>query len=138
MGFAVNRQARHIASVMDENSLYGEDWDRYSSGGPPMSYIKPVPIWLCVFLVIGYIVGGALLFSSWEGWTLLDSAYFCFITLTTIGSGTSFMALNYKFKLWRNGGKNLIQFSSSYTTLVHEIEKLSSTHSFLFLFSFLW
>lgn len=82
MGFAVNRQARHIASVMDENSLYGEEWDPDS---PPMSYIKPVPIWLCVFLVIGYIVGGAWLFRQWEKWSYLDSAYFCFITLTTIG-----------------------------------------------------
>jgi hypothetical protein len=80
MGFAVNRQARHVASVMDENSLYGEDWD-----GATTDYIKPVPIWLCVFLVIGYIVGGAYLFKKWENWTYLDSAYFCFITLTTIG-----------------------------------------------------
>lgn len=47
--------------------------------------IKPVPIWLCVFLVVSYILGGACLFSKWEKWTFLDSAYFCFITLTTIG-----------------------------------------------------
>ncbi len=46
---------------------------------------RPVPIWLCSSLVIGYIVGGAYLFSSWEEWNFLDSAYFCFITLTTIG-----------------------------------------------------
>ncbi|XP_043487717.1 uncharacterized protein LOC122514750 isoform X2 [Polistes fuscatus] len=49
--------------------------------------IKPVPIWLCVFLVVSYILGGACLFSKWEKWTFLDSAYFCFITLTTIGFG---------------------------------------------------
>lgn len=48
---------------------------------------RPVPIWLCSFLVISYIVGGAYLFSNWEGWGMLDSAYFCFITLTTIGFG---------------------------------------------------
>ncbi|XP_070505687.1 uncharacterized protein [Chironomus tepperi] len=87
MGFAVHRQARHIASVMDENSMYGEDWDYYGEDAPPMSYIKPVPIWLCVFLVVGYILGGAFLFRKWEGWDLLDAAYFCFITLTTIGFG---------------------------------------------------
>lgn len=85
MGFAVHRQARHIASVMDENSMYGEDWDYYGEDGPPMSYIRPVPIWLCVFLVIGYIIGGAFLFQKWEDWGFLDAAYFCFITLTTIG-----------------------------------------------------
>lgn len=90
MGFAINRQARHVQSVMDENSLYGDDWD---NDNPPMSYIKPVPIWLCVFLVIGYIVGGAVLFQKWEEWSYLDSAYFCFITLTTIGKNF-FMTFN--------------------------------------------
>ncbi|XP_043287523.1 uncharacterized protein [Venturia canescens] len=49
--------------------------------------IKPVPIWLCVFLVVSYILGGAFLFAEWETWPYLDSAYFCFITLTTIGFG---------------------------------------------------
>ncbi|KAL3270483.1 hypothetical protein HHI36_021026 [Cryptolaemus montrouzieri] len=48
---------------------------------------RPVPIGLCVFLVMSYIVGGAFLFDYWEQWGLLNSAYFCFITLTTIGFG---------------------------------------------------
>lgn len=48
---------------------------------------KPVPIWLCVFLVVSYIFAGAILFHSWEEWAYLDAAYFCFITLTTIGFG---------------------------------------------------
>lgn len=49
--------------------------------------IKPVPIWLCVLLVASYIVAGTFLFKQWEGWPYLDAAYFCFITLTTIGFG---------------------------------------------------
>lgn len=48
---------------------------------------KSVPIWLCVLLVVSYIVGGAYLFRQREKWSFLDSAYFCFITLTTIGFG---------------------------------------------------
>lgn len=79
MGFAVHRQAR---LQYDDESMYGDDWD-FSSDMP--SRVRPVPIWLCVFLVVGYIMAGAFLFSSWEGWEFLDSAYFCFITLTTIG-----------------------------------------------------
>jgi hypothetical protein len=107
MGFAVHRQARHIASVMDENSMYGEDWDYYGEDAPPMSYIKPVPIWLCVFLVIGYIIGGAALFSKSEGWGFLDSAYFCFITLTTIGE---FYANDFFFAIYfLSPKKNLIR-----------------------------
>jgi len=48
---------------------------------------RPVPIWLCVLLVISYIIFGAFLFSGWERWNFLDSAYFCFISLSTIGFG---------------------------------------------------
>jgi len=48
---------------------------------------KSVPIWLSICLVIIYIVGGSFLFQEWEKWSFLDSFYFCFITLTTIGFG---------------------------------------------------
>lgn len=81
MGFAVHRQAKHLAQVMDGSS--DDDWE--INGEMSASAARPVPIWLCVFLVISYILGGAYLFSKWEKWSFLDSAYFCFITLTTIG-----------------------------------------------------
>ncbi|XP_062715205.1 uncharacterized protein LOC109397776 isoform X1 [Aedes albopictus] len=87
MGFAVHRQARHLQNVIDDSSLYDEDWDIRSGELPPSSIVRPVPIWLCVFLVVSYIIAGAFMFSKWEEWSFLDSAYFCFITLTTIGFG---------------------------------------------------
>ncbi|CAL8142742.1 unnamed protein product [Orchesella dallaii] len=62
-----------------------EDYIVYGSDDIPKN--RPVPIWLCVVLVLSYILFGAFLFSGWERWNYLDSAYFCFITLTTIGFG---------------------------------------------------
>ncbi|XP_011306037.1 uncharacterized protein [Fopius arisanus] len=76
MGFAVHRQIYVDDIEFDDYSATVED-----------QAIKPVPIWLCVFLVVSYILAGAVLFMSWEHWEFLDSAYFCFITLTTIGFG---------------------------------------------------
>ena len=35
---------------------------------------------------------GAAVFSNYEGWSYVDSFYYCFITLTTIGFG-DFVAL---------------------------------------------
>ncbi|XP_013793517.1 potassium channel subfamily K member 18-like, partial [Limulus polyphemus] len=46
-----------------------------------------VPITLCLVLITGYICGGAFLFSISEGWNYLDGAYFCFVTLSTVGFG---------------------------------------------------
>nr|KAI8738295.1 potassium channel subfamily K member 18-like [Biomphalaria glabrata] len=46
-----------------------------------------VPTSLCLLLIAAYICSGAMLFSSWEQWDYLSAAYFCFITLSTIGFG---------------------------------------------------
>ena len=60
-----------------------DEWGDYYSDNQARQ--RPVPIWLCVFLVVGYILAGAKLFELQEKWDFLDAAYFCFITLTTIG-----------------------------------------------------
>ena len=46
-----------------------------------------VPTSLCLLLIAAYILAGAVLFMGWEDWDLLQGAYFCFITLSTIGFG---------------------------------------------------
>ena len=46
-----------------------------------------VPLTVTMIVIAGYILGGAVLFGLWEGWDVLQSAYFCFITLSTIGFG---------------------------------------------------
>lgn len=76
----------HRSRYLDDPPSDEEIYD-YDSFDQEKQRIKPVPIWLCVFLVVSYIFAGAILFHKWEGWDYLDSAYFCFITLTTIGFG---------------------------------------------------
>ncbi|TGZ74791.1 hypothetical protein CRM22_000757 [Opisthorchis felineus] len=46
-----------------------------------------VPIWLTLLIILIYLIVGAIIFSIWEGWSVLQSAYFVFITLSTIGFG---------------------------------------------------
>ena len=38
-------------------------------------------------LMLLYLLLGAQIFSSWEGWTYVGSVYFSFVTLATIGFG---------------------------------------------------
>lgn len=87
LGFAVNRQYPRRSTV--GAGYYDADTAdaAYQLDGGDPDHIKPVPIWLCVLLVVSYIIMGAFLFKSWENWDFSDSAYFCFITLTTIGFG---------------------------------------------------
>nr|CAD7203738.1 unnamed protein product [Timema douglasi] len=46
-----------------------------------------VPVTIVLLVLVLYICLGAIVFSAWEGWTFLDGAYFCFVTLSTIGFG---------------------------------------------------
>ncbi|KAK4878871.1 hypothetical protein RN001_011377 [Aquatica leii] len=47
-----------------------------------------VPITICLLIMVGYILGGSVLFAKYEEkWTTLDGSYFCFISLSTIGFG---------------------------------------------------
>ncbi|XP_047481462.1 uncharacterized protein LOC125033923 isoform X1 [Penaeus chinensis] len=80
---------RSRLSRLDEEYYYDDDYDDDydDEEEDEMGGDKPVPIWLGVMLVFAYILAGAFLFAGWEGWGFLDSVYFCFITLTTIGFG---------------------------------------------------
>ncbi|TKR76872.1 hypothetical protein L596_017947 [Steinernema carpocapsae] len=48
---------------------------------------EKMPVSVGIITVILFILGGAILFSVWEGWNIFDGAYYCFITLSTIGFG---------------------------------------------------
>ena len=49
-------------------------------------YKVVIPVTLCIVIIMVYIMLGAVMFHNWEGWDLISSAYFCFITLTTVNT----------------------------------------------------
>ncbi|GMS88296.1 hypothetical protein PENTCL1PPCAC_10471 [Pristionchus entomophagus] len=66
----------------DELSLHSLKRGNY---GRPSS--EKMPVTVGIFIVFAFITGGAILFSVWENWNIFDGAYYCFITLSTIGFG---------------------------------------------------
>lgn len=46
-----------------------------------------VPISICVMILICYVTMGAVLFNRIQSWGVLESLYFCFTSLGTIGFG---------------------------------------------------
>lgn len=46
-----------------------------------------VPFTIIFFILISYISLGTIIFTIWENWSIIDGAYFCFVTLSTIGYG---------------------------------------------------
>jgi potassium channel subfamily K member 18 len=46
-----------------------------------------VPISICIMILICYITSGAVLFHELCSWGVLESLYFCFTALSTIGFG---------------------------------------------------
>lgn len=40
---------------------------------------QSVPVYVCLLVVFGYIMGGAILFATWEGWKWWDGAYFWYV-----------------------------------------------------------
>lgn len=46
-----------------------------------------IPITVTLLVIAGYIGLGTIMFANWEGWDPLQAAYYCFITVSTIGFG---------------------------------------------------
>ena len=92
-----------MASGVAPSSEYSDDFQPrvlVQGGGNGPKAVKledvTVPISLCLLVIVAYVVGGALLFSEWEGWGMLDGSYFCFITLSTIGFGDMVPGSNFE------------------------------------------
>ncbi|XP_007901830.1 potassium channel subfamily K member 18 [Callorhinchus milii] len=83
--FRENRRDRSKSCPqLDVKSL--EDNSGFQSLGCELEKLD-VPIILILVIVITYILFSAAMLSIWENWDYLDSFYFYFITITTIGFG---------------------------------------------------
>ena len=40
-----------------------------------------------LLLVVSLLIGGTAFYSLWEGWSVVDSLYFCAMSLATVGFG---------------------------------------------------
>jgi hypothetical protein len=49
--------------------------------------MQDIPSLLTLGILFSYIFLGATLFSLWNNWAFGEAAYFCFVTLSTIGFG---------------------------------------------------
>lgn len=64
--------------LFDDEEEDDDIWDRMEGR---------VPFGAVILIIIGYICLGAFMFNKFESWTLIQSVYFCYITLSTIGFG---------------------------------------------------
>lgn len=47
-----------------------------------------IPLTISLGIIAGYLLFGSVLYGMWEAdWSALDSAYYCFVTISTIGFG---------------------------------------------------
>ena len=69
---------RYMDGDEDDDEDKMDIWDEMESR---------VPFGAVILIFLGYIGLGGFMFSRFEDWSLVQSIYFCYITLATIGFG---------------------------------------------------
>ncbi|GAB0097115.1 hypothetical protein DMENIID0001_127140 [Sergentomyia squamirostris] len=69
----------------DPNTTSNPQTPMEESENSPLS--PQVPFTFILVILASYIGFGTIIFSLWENWSFIDGAYFCFVTLSTIGFG---------------------------------------------------
>ena len=75
---------KNDAKIIDDTELIQKDFNTEEEEEEEEEKIS-VPLTITIIIMAIYIIVGAFLFNLSEGWSLVESAYFCFITVATIG-----------------------------------------------------
>ena len=59
-----------------------------TGGGKVSGSQAGVPLLVLLSVMAGYVLFGGILFASYHNWSFVDSLFFSFATLTTIGRNT--------------------------------------------------
>lgn len=102
---AADRQHYHaaVAAAAAAAAAANKKPSKRRNGAPP-----GVPVFLVLLVLVGYICLGAAVFAAWEGWTFIDGAYFCFVTLSTIGFGDLVPGKSFQGTDTQNGQLQLV------------------------------
>lgn len=80
----------------------------HSESDPPKRII--VPSTACLWVIIAYVLTGAIMFGTWESWEFLDSIYFCVTSLCKLGFGDFVPGANISGYNQGNQTKLIINF----------------------------
>lgn len=75
-------------SEFSANAISDEQQDEIDHNSQTI-HNPQVPITIILLILTTYICIGTVIFSLWENWSIVDGAYFCFVTLSTIGFGNN-------------------------------------------------
>ena len=67
-----------------------------------------IPSTACIWVMLGYLFSGTIMFAEWEGWNYLDSTYFCVTSLCKIGLGDFVPGTNSRTKDGQSNNIKLI------------------------------
>nr|XP_027203314.1 uncharacterized protein LOC113797174 [Dermatophagoides pteronyssinus] len=76
----------HLYHKLHQSDSSNLGFDDFGANNSRMA-TDNVPFYFCFLLITLYIMAGSIMFHIWEGLPILDGAYFCFVTLSTIGFG---------------------------------------------------
>lgn len=82
------KKRKDTDTTSQTGSVHSDDDDAYDSDEEDTDYQEvSIPLTITMGVIAFYLVFGATIFSLWEDWDMMGAAYYCFITISTVGFG---------------------------------------------------